>query len=1225
MSITQEALEKQLDLQKEQTRREAEEAAEEKDKDTAAPVLTPAPVSRQELYSDLMEREQELEEQLKEARGQAPSGIMSSLFGQDILPVPQPEKEAELQEQLTELQREKESRYATMVGGENEFEQIQNLRTQLQSATDENQRNKIQSQIDTLQDTLQEKGVVMGVTREGRRTPVQTALPTMTSGEEALFGKTVSNTLRGLQLTFGVPPEEAEPIIQDESAMVNIGAEIIPLVASAPTGSFAVAKTFSLLMKGAGPTSKYIAGMLGPALGEAAVATEETGTAYEDIFGAGELDANEKKFALMSEALLVDQVFQGAVKLGGAVSGIPVVGAFIRAVPTLLFGGETAARQATGSRITDLLARAEGAKTPEAKAEILSQLRREMSTNFEAQTGVKFDDYLDAAEKDALAVSDGADPDVIRRTGAVSKLLPEGSFVPLTADIMQSRVMSKAAAGVSGREGVPEFTGAAERQDIAMRTEQERIAETTMGTTPPSRKATDVIPPGQQRTPEQIEQEAEAAGTEARQAINEVVERERGQLTAAEQEAQQSLDDAVESLRLQVTTSPAVSGTNVPTIQAAERASDDAADVFMGTYKAADNQRKQAYEEYTKQAEQIEIPAESYQQFLEGIGGEREVGNVIQILVDRDPTYSEVLRQLQEQSRKFDEAIQGEIATATAGIPKPTGTKQTNPSEWSEYETKVFAEEQRIMEELQQNPERLQQFKEEIGFQDIKLSNIEGLTQSVNAELRSATGAEKVALQRMSSQLEDFITTRVAEGSELGNLRTAANEYYQEFQGLYKYIDPSVKSPLRYGENIEQTLDILSDAELGSVQDGFNRLLSDAVSGSDTSRVARQTVENIRTTLRDDPEKLAQFEESLKSFYTNKLYGDNIGVYVDDIMQETDPQKVAAKAQNMARQISETLRSRNFAYLDQFAPGVRERLQDTADSLLEGGLSLKQQKKAVEQLRKDLQVQEKAISARPEAKFSRAEAGSQFGLNSVKAAAKLIKDPDSAEFYASAWNVAGATGKKGSDGLTQAQRDLKTVLAQGVSEILLSGGGKNISEVASDSLVDMERVLTSPAIKAAFPEGDPTRQVLDRLAAQLKGIQSRKAGKIPGESITGSLKQAEQFVDAFIRFEQGPLSREGRRTSMIARAFFSVVGGRARVGEVMVDAFSNPAVANQILKEQEEILRKGIIDPDDAFRRALGSYMLERLGVSSIDELNEQAQAYVIAEQMDEITAEDDQ
>ena len=171
----------------------------------------------------------------------------------------------------------------------------------------------------------------------------------------------------------------------------------------------------------------------------------------------------------------------------------------------------------------------------------------------------------------------------------------------------------------------------------------------------------------------------------------------------------------------------------------------------------------------------------------------------------------------------------------------------------------------------------------------------------------------------------------------------------------------------------------------------------------------------------------------------------------------------------------------------------------------------------------------------------------------------------------------------------------------------------------------METVLNSPAVKAAFPEGDPTREVLDRLAAQLKGIQSRKAGKIPGESITGSLKQAEQFVDAFIRFEQGPLSREGRRSSMIARAFFSVVGGRARVGEVMVDAFSNPAVANQILKEQEEILRKGIIDPDDAFRRALGSYVLERLGVSSIDELNEQAQAYVIAEQMGEITAEDDQ
>ena len=1219
MAITAEALERELERLQEQTRKEAEEKAEESGKDTTSPVLAPAPVSRQELYSDLMKKEAELEEQLLEARGQAPSGIMSSLFGQDILPVAQPEKEAEIQEQLAELQKEKESRYAIMVGGQDEYEQIQDLRTQLQSATSPSQRTQIQSQIDTLQDTLEEKGVVIGVTKSGRRTPVQTALPTMTSDEEAFLGKTVSNTIRGLQITFGVPEEEAEPIIQDESALVNLGAEIAPVLLSAPTGSFAVAKTFQLLLKAAGPTSKYIAGMLGPALGEAAVATEETGTAYEDIAGFEDLTATEKKVALMSEALLVDQVFQGAVKAGGAVSGIPVVGAFIRAVPTLLFGGEKAAREATGSRMTELLARAAGAKTPEEKVRILSEMRERMSANFEAQTGVKFDDYLKAAETDALAVSDGADPDVIRRTGAVSKLLPEGSFIPLTADIADSKVMSKAGAGIAGREGAPEFSGLTERQDIAMRTEQERIAEPTIGVTPPSRKATDVIPPGQQRTPEQIREEAEAAGTDARRAINEVVEREKGQLTAAEEEAQQALDEAVESLRLRVTTSPAVSGTNVPTIQATERASDDAADVFMGSYKAADNQRKKVYEDYTKLAEEMEIPAADYQKFLETIGGEKEVGNVIQILIDQDPMYGQVLGQLQDQSRKLEGAIREAVYERTKDIPKPKVPKATNPEAWADYNLKVSQAETNVLAELANNPKAMQALKDGVGYQEIKLSNVEGLLQGINAELRAAKGADKVALERMASNLEQFVSQRIPEGSDLANLREGANQYFQEFQGFYKYVDPSVKSPLRYGENIEQTLETLSDAELGSVQDGFNRLLTDAVSGSDTSRVARQTVENIRTSLRDDPEKLAQFEDSLKSFYTNKLYGDNIGVYVDDIMSETDPQKVAAKAQNMARQISETLRSRNFAYLDQFAPGVRERLQDTADSLLKGGLNLRQQKKAVEQLRKDLKVQERAISARPEAGFSRAEVGSPFGLNSVKAAAKLIDDPDSGEIFASSWGIAGAIGKKGADGLTQAQRDLKTVLAQGISERLLSGGGKQISEESSQSLADMQKVIESPAVRAAFPEGDPTREMLDRLTAQLKGIQSRKAGRIPGESITGSLKQAEQFVDAFIRFEQGPLSREGRRSSMIARAFFNVVGGRARVGEVMVDAFSNPAVANQILKEQEEILRKGIIDPDTAFRRALGSYVLERLGISIMDELYEPMQAFVIAEQMQEM------
>ena len=1209
-------------------RQELEESARQAGRSAEAPVLVEQPVSRQELYADLLEKEAALEARIKEAKGLRPAGgvtegktpegvdttfvdpgAMFQLFGADVLPKPQPSKAEELERELADIRAEKERTYAIMVDGVDEYEKLKDLRARLSEATDEATRSNLQKQIDITQNILQKKGVRTGITAEGEEVTVQTALPTSRPGViEPALTKAIANVKRSVESLY-MPSEEAEPLVMDEDTATNLVAEITPIIASGYGTSIVVGKTLVAL----GKTSnkwQYLSSLLAPAAGEAAfTTTEETATFAEDLFGEGWVssDVETKKMAIIAESLAVDAAMEGVVKSVDLVTRMPVLGGFIKAIPTLIFGGEVSGRKEAGQRILTLLSRAaKGDVTPERELELLQELRAQMSKNFEAQTGVKFDDYLNALEEDAKAVAKGVSPDVVQKTGKAVQLIPEDKFVPLTADLVDDDLLRRVSAGFEGGAAQPEFLGARGRQRQAIQTEKERLGESAL---PPT---------DEPRTLEEIAEGAEQAGASARLKIKTRIQNEVGELNAVEEKAVDDLEKAVDTLRTEVEVSPAVSGVNVPTTQAMDRAADDASNVFFDLYKGADNERKKIYDAYTSQAEQMEIPAADYQKFLQGIGGEDEVGNVIQILIKKDPMYGEVLGQLEAQSRKLTQRINEEVYEATQNIPKPKEPRSKNPQAWEDYSAAVDAERTRILTYLDENPQAMQALKDEVGYQEIKLSNIEGLLQGVNAELRSAQGADKVALNKMSSQLEQFITQRIPAGSELGNARVQANQYFQAFQGLYKAVPSDAKSPLRYGEDITAAMDQLADVELGSMQNAFATLLDNA---ADDPRVAGQTITNIRSQLQG--EQLAKFDTAVSDYFTNKLYGQEISVYVDDLSGETDPKKVAAKAQQVAKKVAEAMRDPKYRYLEQLAPGVRDRILKSAEELRVKGQDLRTKDKAVEKLKKDLGVQEKEILAKPAAVFSDGVVGGRFGVDSIQAAADMILEKDAGQIFQQSWEIAGTVGKVGEDGLTTSQRDLKKVMAQGISSLLLTPTDEVKKELGKVSFAMLGKITRSPAFDSAFPPGDPTRIAVERLSAKAAAVEaSTKAGKLTGESVTDILKQSRDLVDGLIRYAKGPLSKEGRQASMVARAFFKLVGGQDKVNEILMEVFTNPAVANKILKEQEDVLRRGLEDdPLRAYYTGLNNYLLQRIGITSMDEFNEKSQAIVIEEQMKEIGA----
>jgi len=1264
-----EALEKEKEEEALRPRKELEAEARKAGKDETAPVLAEVPVSRQQLYGDLLEKEAALEARIKEAKGTRPAGevtegktpegvdktfvdpgVMFQLFGADILPKPQPSKIPELERELAEVRADKEYRYAVEVDGLDEYNKLKDLRARLAQETDESVKANLEKQIKISQDVLQKKGVVMGIEAEGIEVPVQTALPTSRPGViEPAIAKAAANVQRSIESLY-MPSVEAEPLIMDEDTATNLIAEITPILASGVGSSIAVGKTLIALGK-TSPKWQYLSSILAPAAGEAAfTTTEETATLAEDVFGRGwvEADIEAKKMAIIAESLVFDVFGEGVVKSADLVSKMPVLGGFLKVIPTLIFGGEKQARAEAGDRILNLLSlAAKGDVTPEREVELLQELRAQMSKNFEAQTGVKFDDYVKALEADAESIAKGVDPQVIERSGEAAKLIPEGKFLPLTADLVDQNILKRLGSGIETGEGAPVFIGARERQRAAIEEEKERIGESAL---PPTEEP---------RTVEQIAEQAEEAGASSRLKVRTVIENEMGALTKQEQKAADDLEQAVETLRTEVEVSPAVSGVNVPTTQAMDRAADDASNLFFGLFKGADNQRKKVYEEYTKQAEAIEIPAEEYRTFLEGIGGEQEVGNVVQILINRNPTYGEVLGQLVRQ----DQAVMGEVAVqadrrikgaiealdkpvkpvkADIVPKKPTKPKKDAPKAeqtaynkaLKDYEDKL-TEYNNAVEQFKLNTDQyekdvlastdkarasvsVEEAKEAIGFQNIKLSNVEGLLQAINAELRYSSGAEKVALQKMSANLEQFITQRIPEGSDLAVARQSANQYFQSFQGLYKYIPEESKTFLRYGDSLEAAMENVQDVELGVMQTAFANMLDQA---SSDPRIAGQNIRNIRSQLQG--EDLANFDQAVNDYFTNKLYGQEISVYVDDLSGEVDPRKVAAKAEAVAKKVAEAMRNPKYRYLEELAPGVRDRILKSAEELRVKGSDLRTRDKAVEQLKKDLNVERKAISARPAAVFSEGTVGGKFGVDSIQAAADMILAKDARQIFEQSWEIAGTVGKKGEDGLTLAQRDLKKVMAQGISSLLLTPTDEVKKVVGEVSFAMLGRITRSPAFDKAFPAGDPTRVAVERLAAKAAAVESsQKAGKLTAESITDILKQSRDLVDGVIRYAKGPLSKEGRQASMVARAFFKLVGGQDQVNKILMEVFTDPVVAAKLLKEQEDILRRGLEDnPLRAYTAAMNNYFLQRIGLTSLDEFNEKQQAFVIEEQMKEIGA----
>lgn len=1069
------------------------------------------PTTPEALYGDLVKEEEAAKSDIAD-----PFGYIEEELGRRI--------PGEAEERLKEVEQKKEQRYIETTGTQKERERLKQIETEMdqfgegqvgfgQTASEITEELRdLKAEKAGLEQRIKEKGVLDLPSGERIKIPE----PGMAADALSMtIARTASEMGRGFLSFFGDEAENMIPKVKSENDVVNFASEAIPLV----VGGMGGAKLATKLLSNAPKVAKFVGFQLGAPLGEAFFATEETSTLREMLQDDKAQDALTNKMQVLMEGMVINTGLEAAIKAVRGIGEISQVNRLLRAIPVAFMSGEAQVRKAVGERLADMIADAENATTPEARKAALEKIQANIAETFEAQTGIKFDDYLEGRAE-----------------------LPEGAFEPTFGGTADSRVIAGVERGLAQQ---PE----AKARVVGRQEAQERAVQQQVATTPEARAAAEEqATQAREQIGEGLEQtieEARVAGPETfdrtvQRTMDEVTER----VTPVEGETALGLEGAQESYL------------------ASRAAAADATDVIRTSFLNTNSAKNQNYESYIDAIKGIEIPAGTTRQSLAQITDSLGIVNPGALLVDSNPMYRKALNALTEQQRKLDGAIEKRLADMELSSLEDAGDEAADI---------------------------VLQAMRDINYKDVKLTDVEGLLRSVRQSRKAtnpANTAEIQALKEIEDTLDGLIVDNVDEATLA--LRDEADAFFQTFADVYRQSTGSgVFSKFRFGDKI-------NDQMLADARTNVARLLDNA--GTDESSIT--LLRNIRNNLEGD--ELAKFDNAVEDYFVADIFS-RLRTDVSQAAISDDPIKVAT---NLAKQLKNLAQDRRYAYLLEFSPNVRAKVEGLANSLEQSKGSAEGAKAALEEAQKRFDEFKKAVEDTPEAKFAEVPRET----NSIYMIQQLMKDPNAEYKFKRIWDSLDDAGKQ----------KLRAGMAQGILDGIYTGTAK-IKETGELSLAGIDKFIESnPVFKLAFPDGDPSREMFDVLVAQSKAIQKRTVRATSTESATADISDVGQFVSELINYIQGPLSKQGRRSKMLSRVFFNLAGGPEKAARMLSDAFMDPRIANQLLEEAKTRAMQTAENLSEAKTAVYGRYLLGRMGITGLDEFNKQVKSVEVMEQTDE-------
>jgi hypothetical protein len=1085
---------------------------EEENKNKPSAPIRPVPMTRQSMYGDPT-REQELKSDIADPFQTIEEDLQRRQAEEQGLE-PQPTTA----EQMRQLEQEKELRYQSARGVGAEARRLQELKSLAPAQV----TPELDAEMRMLQQRIKEAPTTV-TSPEGTRV----AIPRPGSADDPMrmvVEKAVRDTARGFAGLYGavrtdMTAEEGQELVaevRDESNAVNISAEILQLASAGISGAAIVGKGLTKLAVASPKIRNTVAALVGAPAGEATVATTGTGTLTDSENGQ---DVLEKKFRVLAEGAL----FGGVLELGAwgvkTVADISIISRVLQALPSALMGSTKSAEILVGDTIGELVSVAEKAKTPEARAEAIKNLRAKIAENFELQTGVNYDDYI---------------------SGRVE--LPEGSFEPTLGGVSGTKIIEQVEVGLGNKDALVAFSGARQRQAEAIKQGAEELKEQVV----PELPSTGVQPSATQR--------AEELGTEAMEEVAATVRAPLQPLEAQRAELQNLVNEAgneiTERLRQQEPGFESLTSRRENT-RAKNASAEDAAEVVKTTYLDARSTKNQNYETYLQDAEEITIPANTFASSLKDAFRPEEIGNLVQMVASDNRATSRTLSQIADQNSKLTSAIAKE--------------EQLQFDALLEQLPEALRKDKQQLEILREQARAnidIEAVKADIDWQDVKLNNVEGILQSVNEVLiRTQDVAQIGGLKSLKDALEGMIGEALQDAPEVLARRNEAIQYFQDFKNIYSNSTaaPTV-GQFRFGDKI-------SDQQFAQAAEAVGALLNKAKD----SKASVQFIENMRATM--EPEQLAQFNGTLNEFYRSDILAQL--PRPQDLLAGGTPQTAAER---FSTAITNALNKN--PNLEEVAPSIKAEFDAYLETLTKAKGKAQDSSVALKEI--DTVLKERAKELEKTVPFKEYGSKVQDS-SSVAVAEYLLTNKDAIKTFPQIWETAGKAGRVGEDGLTDAQRKIRATIGVGMTDLLTSRTSKvdletlyqnnpafelafpkdSASRIVFDGL--NEKLLAMQKTKQRQVSGDVVTESVGDVGQIVSEFINYLAGPISKEG-----RRAKILSRAFFRLAGGPEQAKKVLTDAfldlrVADRLLREAEERARMTGVTLDNALNATTNSYIL------------------------------------------------------------
>ena len=898
MGMTAEQLEKLI-----------EKAKKEKEENESSPSARVVETTPEALYGDLVEEEEAAKTAIADEFGFVEESLGRSTSEQ-------------AEQRLADVEKEKQRRYERATDTEEEvarLRQVEEEMSQFGETRDSGltvdrtlaELDALKEERSRLQSEIQRKGVLELPSGERIKIPE----PGMAADALSMtVARSLSEMGRGLMSLAGVLPgvdatevENIIPKVKSENDVVNIASEAVPLLIGG--GGAAVLATKYLTK--APKLARLIGFQMGAPVGEALVATEETGTFFEDE----ERSALENKVQVLVEGAAINPGLSFLATGIKKVSDVSGVTRLIEVIPALLLGDQRM-REAVRDQLADLIAKAENATTREEYEAALQGVNDAMKENFAKITG-------------------GEDLVAYLR-GEVD--LPEDAFIPMTGDIVGGRgapPLRSLAAGLESQE--PRLMGARAGQEEALARQvdlpEERLAQAEEGATQAREQVGE-------RVEEEITELAETTVKPFEEVAQEALEDVRTRTTPVEGETFAGLESAQDNFL-------------ASRVHAA-----DASDVVQGSFLSEQGIKNANYDEYVESVADTPVPAalvlrgtDTFDGFAD-VMDELGIASPLRTLIPQNKVYRGTLQRLVDQERAYNAEVVKRLneelaAQSKSGLPS-TAVNYTAAARAAAPDLGQDAVD-RIARET------LEDLKSAGKYEDVNISDLEGMLRSFRESRRSTTDTVvQGALDELIENTDNVIKRSITPEQEA--LRTKAESFFQTFADVYRQTTgKDVMSKFKFGDKINSQM-------LAEARQNFSKLMDGA--GTDEAKI--NLLINIRRNL--DGDNLRQFDESIENYLVSDIFSRTRADLSKEAI-ESDPRKVAESLGTELRRLSQDRKLSNFM---EFSPNVRAKVSGLAQELLDSASEVSRSKKALKVVEDLFEENRKLIKDSPEAKFAEA-------------------------------------------------------------------------------------------------------------------------------------------------------------------------------------------------------------------------------------------------------------